>query len=150
MWPVLALCVSAFAVTVGCHVLAIAGALHGFSRAGAWALGGVAFAGFWLAMLTHPMRGFGVGGVTVNPWHCLEPMRPAQRVAYVALWVYTVAAVVLGFPEPQVRAALPAVLEEPYFLTATILVFAGSGLTVSHSSLLIRQRVSRVDLDEPN
>ena len=140
MWPVLALCVSSFVVTAGCHLLAIAGVLHGFSRGCAWALMGVAFAGFWLALLTHPKREFGENIVSVNPWRCLEPMRPWLRVAYIALWLYSVAAVVLGFPEPQVRAALPAVLEQPFFLTACVLAFSASALTVSHSALLLRKR----------
>lgn len=143
MWPVLALCASSFVVTAACHLLGIAGVLHGFSRASAWALMGVALGGFWLAMLTHPKREFGEKIVTVNPWRCLEPMQPWLRVVYVALWLYSVAAVVLGFPEPQLRAALPAVLEEPFFLTACVLAVSVSGLAVSHSGLLIRQRSAR-------
>jgi len=147
VWPfllVLALCAAGFGVTAGCHALAIAGVLHGFSRTSAWNLAGLVGAGLVLATLTHPKGGPYPGGPSrLGAWECLEPMRPAARAAYLLLGVYSLVAVVLGFPYPQERAALPAVLDEPYFLTATKLPFAVAALAIGHSSLLLRRRALR-------
>jgi len=146
MWPfvlVLALCAAGFGTTVGCHALAIAGVLQGFTRASSWALSALVAAGLLLATLTHPKGPYRGGPSKLGPWECLEPMRPAARAAYLLLGLYSLVAVVGSFPEPQERAALPAVLEEPYFLTATVLPFATTALAIGHSSLLLRRRSLR-------
>lgn len=146
MWPfvlVLALCGAGFATSAGCHALAIAGALHGLPRSSAWALSALIGAGLLLATLTHPKGPYRGGASRLGPWECLEPMRPAARAAYLLLGVYSLVAIVASFPEPQERAALPAVLDEPYFLTATELPFAVAALAIAHSSLLLRKRSLR-------
>lgn len=146
MWPfllVFALCAAGFGVTAGCHALAIVGVLHGFSRSSAWALASLVGAGLVLATLTHPKGPYRSGPSRFGPWECLEPMRPAVRAAYLLVGLYGLVAVVASFPEPQERAALPAVLDEPYFLTATDLPFAVAALAIGHSSLLLRRRALR-------
>lgn len=138
---VLLLCVLGFTVAAGCHVLAFAGMLQTLSRTFAWTLMAVILAGFVLALLTHPRSEFG-GGRGVGLWQCLQPMRPVARGVYLALWVYSLVAMVLSFPMQPERAGLPGVLEEPYFLTAFMLAFAAGGVVVSHSTLLLRDRPS--------
>ena len=146
MWPfvlVWVLCAAGFTMSAGCHALAIAGVLHGFTRASSWALSGLVAAGLLLATLTHPKGPYRCGPNRLGPWECLEPMRPAARAAYLLLGVYSLVAIVASFPEPQERAALPAVLDEPYFLTVTLLPFAAAAVAIGHSSLLLRKRSLR-------
>lgn len=149
MGPVLVLCVAAFAIAAGFHVLAILGVLQVVSGASAVVLMGSVFAGFGAAILTHPKSEARGGRARLSLVRCLKPMRPVPRIAYVVMMGYTFVAAIATAPRgiDGTKAKHTDLLQAPFFFTAFALVFATCALAVSHSAVLYRKHP--FGFDEP-
>lgn len=146
---VLVLCMGAFAIAAGFHVLAIVDVLQVVSGASALVLMGSVIAGFGAAILTHPKSEAHRGRARFSLVQCLKSMRPAPRIAYVAMMGYSFVAVIVTAPRgiDGTKANHTDLLQAPYFFTAFALGFATCALAVSHSAVLYRKHP--FGFDEP-
>ena len=141
MVPVLMLCIAAFVVTAGAHLLAIVGLMQALPSTFVYALFGFVLLGFAASIFTHPRSESQHGHTHLGVAAMFGPMQPALRIGYGVLWGYSMLAAIASAPLKSGESVpLNELLDRPYFLTAFLLVFAIGAVAASHSAVLMNKQ----------